>query len=78
MNALQIDELNKEIPYEDGKIVWEAGKGYTSKLMKRLYECGYRASLSGCIHTLYDDNGHKVTDGYSWQGLLKNTALVMR
>ena len=78
MKQIQIDTMNEQILYDDGKIIWEAGKGYTSKLMKALYSHGYRASQGGVLHYLYDDKGHKVTQAYSWPGLLLNTALVMR
>jgi len=73
-----IENLNKEIPYEDGKIYWEANKGYTSNTMKYLYKCGYYVTISGCIHTLYDMEYKKVTFGYSWEDLLFNTAIAMR
>jgi len=73
-----IETMNSQIPYEDGKIIWEPNKGFTSKLIKNLYSHGYRASTSGCLHFLYDDKGHKVTQAYSWEGLLLNTAIAMR
>ena len=78
MNANQIAELNQAITYNDGKIVWENGKGYTSETMKYLYKCGYRASTSGIMHYLYDAENNKVATSYSWVGLLAETARIMR
>jgi hypothetical protein len=77
MNQKQIDEMNKEITYEDGKIFWEGCKGYTSNTIKYLFQCGYRAGVIGCVHSLYDMDGNKVTSAYSWPGLLLNTAKIM-
>lgn len=73
----QIDNLNEKITYQDGKIVFETNKGYTSETMKYLYKCGYRASVSGIVHTLYDMDNKPITTAYSWVGLLYNTALLM-
>jgi len=78
MNQLRMNEINDQISYPDGKIYWDNGKGYTSKLIQNLYKNGYRASVSGCVHYLYDDKGNKVTTAFSWPGLLLNTAIVMR
>ena len=54
--------LNDQISYEEGKIYWEHCKGYTSDLMKRLMKQGYYAVKE------------EVVTGYSWEGLLFNTA----
>ena len=78
MNQIQIDSLNNKIGYTDGKIINEPGKGYTSQLMKNLYGFGYRATVNGIVHTLYNDKGEKVTSGYSFIDLLYNTAIVLR
>lgn len=77
MTNLQIENLNKEITYKDGKIVFEPNKGYTSETMKYLYKCGYMATTSGALHYLYDNEGNKVVTAYSWIGLLYETAKVM-
>jgi hypothetical protein len=77
MKLLEIENFNNQITYEEGKIFFAANKGYTSKLMQRLYECGYRATTSGAMHYLYDDNGCKVTEAYSWFVLLTNTAIAL-
>jgi hypothetical protein len=77
MKPIDIEKMNKEITYNDGKIKWEAGKGYTSETMKYLYQCGYRASTSGIMHYLNDSEGNKIAQSYSWLGLLLETAKIM-
>ncbi len=72
-----VENLNKQISYEKGKIQMESGKGYTSELMKYLYSIGYRASTSGIMHYLRDANGNLITEGHSWVYLLFNTAKIM-
>ena len=76
MEQQAIDDFNASI-YEDGKILNTQG-GYTSKLMQRLYTHGYRAGVSGVVHTLYDDKGVKVCAAYSWLSLLMLTAKVLK
>lgn len=76
-SQMDIDKLNSQISYKDGKITWEPNKGWTSHTMKYLYQCGYRTTTSGIIHTLYDMEGKKVTSAYSWIGLLFETAKIM-
>jgi len=75
-NNVQI--YNEQINFEEGKIYFAPGKGYTSKLMERLYSMGYRATTAGIMHYLNDEKGHKVTTAYSWEGLLLQTAILMR
>jgi len=77
MQPYQIENLNKGVSYPDGKIIVEYGS-YTSKLIQTLYKNGWRVVISGCVHTLYDDKGSKVTTAYSWPGLLHNAAIIMR
>ncbi len=79
MNIIQnqIEIINEQIKYNDGKIFFELNKGYTSNTMKYLYQCGYRAATSGVIHTLYDSDNKAVCKAYSWLGLLQETAKVM-
>ena len=78
MNEIQLTEMNKEIGYKEGEIFWNWNKGYTSKLFQSLYKEGYKAVKSGAIYILKDNEGNEVTTGYSWEGLLKNTAILMR
>lgn len=77
MNNLQIENMNSQITYNDGKIFWSENKGYTSKTMQYLYQCGYRAATSGIMHYLYDMDGNKIAQAYSWEGLLLETAKIM-
>jgi hypothetical protein len=77
ITEVEIDKFNEGI-YPEGKIKWYAGQGRSSDLMKRLYAQGYRAYQSGVIHILRDNEGKQVTTGYSWEGLLRNTAILMR
>lgn len=77
MRYTQVEKMNEEITFADGKIKWENGKGYTSETMKYLYQCGYRAVTSGVLHILYDNENKEVTTAYSWEGLLLNTAKIM-
>jgi len=77
MKANNIEIMNKEITYNEGKIKWENGKGYTSETMKYLYQCGYIATKSGVMHYLYDSEGNKIAQAYSWEGLLFETAKLM-
>ena len=74
MNKLQINKLNDQISYEEGKIYWEHCKGHTSDLMKRLMKQGYYAVKAGAIYILKNQDGEEVVTGYSWEGLLFNTA----
>lgn len=78
MTSLQIDKLNENISYPDGKIYFSANKGHTSILIQNLYKHGWRVGSSGCVYTLYDNNNHKVTSAYSWEQLLQNAAIQMR
>jgi len=77
MNPSQVENMNKQITYNDGKIKFENGRGYTSETMKYLYQCGYRATTSGAMHYLYDSEGNKIATAYSWEGLLLETAKIM-
>ena len=74
MNALDINKMNEQISYDEGKIYWENLKGHTSDLIKRLHKQGYITVKSGAIHILKDKEGKEVTTGYSWEGLLLNVA----
>lgn len=78
MTQLQIDEINKSISYQEGKIYHELNKGLTSKTMQYLKQCGYTTIVEGKLHILKDEKGHKVTTGLTWSELLRNTAIVMR
>lgn len=78
MNEIRINEINKEIGYPEGHIYWNWCKGYTSKLIQRLYKVGYYAVKSGAIYIFKDKEGKEVTTGYSWEGMLKNVAILMR
>jgi len=71
----EIEKFNNST-YEDAKI-FNTNSGYTSKLIQRLYSFGYRAGVSGCVHTLYDDRGIKVCTAYSWPSLLMTAAKVL-
>jgi hypothetical protein len=77
MKPLQIESMNKEIDYQTGKIFWQPNKGYTSLLIQNLYDIGYRASTSGIMHYLNDNEGIKVCESYSWEGLLLEAAKTM-
>lgn len=72
-----IGSINEQISYNEGKI-YNSGRGYTSELIKRLYDNGYRASTSGIMHYLYDNEGRKVLTAYTWIALLKQTAILFR
>ena len=74
MNESQIENMNKNISYEEGIIYWEQNKGYTSKLIKRLHKQGYTTVKSGAIHILKDKEGKEMLTAYSWPGLLFETA----
>ena len=77
MNLTQIDQLNSQINYADGKIKFEEGKGWTSETMKYLYQCGYRATTSGIMHYLNDNEGKRIAAAHSWLYLLLETAKIM-
>jgi len=77
MTQIQIDLLNTNINYNDGKIVWEPNKGYTTKTIKYLFQCGWRAYQSGCLHILRDAEGKEVLTAYSWESLLQKTSILM-
>jgi hypothetical protein len=53
-------------------------KGQTTTTIQDLYKLGWRASTSGCMHYLYDNNNKKVLTCYSWINLLKETEKLMR
>lgn len=74
MRASQIEIINNGISYQEGKIIFEPNRGYTSELMKRLYDLGYRASTSGIMHYLYDTDNKLVCSSHSWVCLLEQTA----
>jgi len=78
MNELDIEKLNNEIGYEEGKIYWDWCKGHTSDLVKRLSKNDYTIVKSGAIYILNDEEKNEVTTGYSWEGLLYNIAKVMK
>lgn len=72
-----IGNLNNEIGYDEGKI-YNSGRGYTSELIQSLYKNGYRATTSGIMQYLYDNEDRKVITAYSWIDLLKQTAILFR
>lgn len=74
MYGYQVEELNNQITYDEGKIYWAWNKGYTSELIKRLHKIGYMTVKSGAVYILKNPEGEEVTTGYSWEGLLFNTA----
>lgn len=74
MNQIDIEKMNEKIMYEEGKIYWEHCKGHTSNLIKKLHRLGYTTIKTGAIHILKDKEGEEITTGYSWEGLLLNTA----
>ena len=78
MNSIDIAKMNEKINYQEGKIYWDHCKGYTSELIKRLLRSGYTAVKVGAVHVLKDNNNQEVASGYSWEGLLYNTAIIMR
>jgi hypothetical protein len=78
MNVYDIEKMNDKITYDEGKIYWDHRKGYTSDLIKRLLRSGYTAVKVGAVHVLKDINNQEVVSGYSWEGLLYNTAIIMR
>lgn len=78
MNELDINKMNEEIGYEEGKIYWEHCKGHTSKLIQNLMKSGYSVVKSGSVHTLKDNKNKKVLSAYSWEGLLYGVAKLMR
>mgnify|MGYP000888370366 CR=1 FL=1 len=45
MDQIEIDEINKTIPYVDGKIYWKEND-WTSDLWENMYESGWRVSQS--------------------------------
>ena len=78
MNELDINKMNEQIGYEEGKIYWEHCKGHTSNLVKRLLKNGYTVIKSGAIYIMKNQDNKQITTGYSWEGLLLNIAVVMR
>lgn len=76
MNEINIQKMNEEITYDEGKIYWDHCKGHTSDLIKRLHKLGYVTVKLGAIHILRDPEGNEITTGYSWEGLLLNTAKI--
>lgn len=80
MNELQVNEINKTIDYEEGKIFWEWNKNWTSELWKKLYRQGYRMSehKSG-LTDIHDNTGVKIVHGAIGRvNALKELAKVMR
>lgn len=71
-----LEEFNKST-YKNA-LIYSTSKGFTSNLMKNLYAIGYRASLGGIVHTLYDNEGKKVCSSYSWIGILMETAKSLK
>ena len=53
-------------------------KGQSSKTIQYLYKLGWRASKSGCMHYLCDNNNKKVLTCYSWSDLLEQTEKLKR
>jgi len=74
MNKIEVEKLNNNITYDEGKIYYEHCKGYTSDLVKRLRKIGYTIVKRGAVYILKDQKHIEVTSGYSWEGLLFNTA----
>ncbi|MFA7157589.1 MAG: hypothetical protein WC123_07905 [Bacilli bacterium] len=74
MNGENIEQLNANISYEEGKIYWDYCQGYTSELIKRLLKSGYIAVKAGAIYILKNPENEEIITGYSWPGLLFNTA----
>lgn len=74
MNEFDIQKMNEQITYEEGKIYWDHCKGYTSNLIKRLHDQGYVTIKSGAVYILRNPDEQEVVTGYSWEGLLLNVA----
>ena len=74
MNEINIQKMNEQITYEEGKIYWDHCKGHTSDLIKRLHKQGYVTVKSGAIYILRNPEGQEMTTGYSWEDLLLNIA----
>jgi hypothetical protein len=46
MDQIEIDEINKTIPYMDGKIYWKENHDWTSELWERMHNMGWRVVQS--------------------------------
>ena len=70
-----IEDFNNST-YKDA-VILSTPNGFTSDLIQNLFKIGYRAGVSGIVHTLYDDNNRKICSAYSWIGLLMITAKTL-
>jgi len=76
MNELELKKWNEKISYEEGKIYYSEGNGYTSKLIQRLHKQGYTSIKEGSVHCLKDKDYKEVCTGTSWVTYLYNVAKI--
>lgn len=76
MNSRVAEEVNQEINFEEGKIYWADGKGWTSKLLKEITKKGFYVIQAGSVYELKNKEGVTICNGYSWIGLLRNVSLT--
>ena len=77
MLDMHIEDFNKEITTEEGKIYFHSGKGYTSKLVQRLRREGFYVSKQNAVYCFSDKQGKQITSAFSWERLLVNIAKIM-
>jgi len=77
MNQLDLDKINNNL-YEEGKIYWEEGKNYTSKLLESLLSFGYKVKCVNGISSLYDREGFEVAYGMTRVQFLVDVANQFR
>ena len=78
INQLQVEEINKNISYEEGKIYYKFGKNVTSKLWERLYKTGWIMTSHKGLVNIYDANNNKVVIEIGRINALKALSDLMR
>lgn len=78
MNEKELNEFNKSIDYEDGKLYWKWNEDFSSKLWDKLSEQGYKMKKIRSFVEIYDKEGTKIVDEIRIYQALKQLAIIMR
>jgi hypothetical protein len=80
MNQTEIFEINKTIPYVDGKIYWKENHEFTSKLWENMYKIGWRtvpAEENSEAVIVQDENGRNVYSAYDRISMLRQLVNIL-
>lgn len=71
MNQLQVNEINDNISFEEGKIYWKPNKHWTSELMENLIGLGWSIKEFRGLVDIYDNEDNRIV----WNALGRVNAL---